>query len=85
MNPSLQYSGTCVYTDEVRKGLKAVIKRLEPNLEAQAQTINEVYYLLFTKIYYIYTLKNNISVNYFRLSCFVINMASLDLHLQKKP
>ncbi|XP_075488071.1 uncharacterized protein LOC142527214 isoform X2 [Primulina tabacum] len=43
----LQYSGTCVYTDEVRRGLKTVIKRLEPDLNAQASMINEI--KLFTE------------------------------------
>ncbi|XP_073138631.1 uncharacterized protein [Henckelia pumila] len=47
LNPMLQYSGTCVYTDEVRRGLKTVIKRLEPDLNAQASMINEI--KLFTE------------------------------------
>ncbi|XP_075512623.1 uncharacterized protein LOC142548185 [Primulina tabacum] len=47
LNPMLQYSGTCVYTDEVRRGLKTVIKRLEPDLNTQAAMINEI--KLFTE------------------------------------
>ena len=43
LNPALQYSGTCEFnTSEVRRGLKEVIKRLEPNLEVQAKAMNEV-------------------------------------------
>ncbi|XP_073309172.1 uncharacterized protein [Primulina huaijiensis] len=42
LNPLLQYSGTCVYTDEVKRGLKVVIKRLEPDLSAQASAMSEI-------------------------------------------
>ncbi|XP_073038171.1 uncharacterized protein [Primulina eburnea] len=42
LNPLLQYSGTCVYTDEVKRGLKVVIKRLEPDLSAQASAMSEL-------------------------------------------
>ncbi|EYU24149.1 hypothetical protein MIMGU_mgv1a024871mg, partial [Erythranthe guttata] len=36
LNPILQYSGTCNYTDELRQGLKAVIKRPDPDINAQS-------------------------------------------------
>ncbi|XP_075515561.1 uncharacterized protein LOC142550208 [Primulina tabacum] len=42
LHPMLQYSGTCVFTDEVKRGLKVVVKRLEPDLNAQASKISEV-------------------------------------------
>ena len=44
LNLVFQYSGTCEFnTSEVRRGLKEVIKRLEPNLEVQAKAMNEVH------------------------------------------
>ena len=53
LNPALQCSGTCEFnTREVRRGLKEVIKRLEPDLEVQAKAMNEV-----NKIAIIYSLK----------------------------
>ncbi|XP_027090325.1 uncharacterized protein [Coffea arabica] len=43
LNPALQCSGTCEFnTREVRRGLKEVIKRLEPDLEVQAKAMNEI-------------------------------------------
>nr|XP_027093590.1 uncharacterized protein LOC113713992 [Coffea arabica] len=43
LNPILQYSGTCEFNlDEVRRGLKNVIAKLEPNLDAQVDSINEI-------------------------------------------
>ncbi|XP_073063748.1 uncharacterized protein [Primulina eburnea] len=42
LNPLLQYSGTCVYTDEVKRGLKVVIKRFEPDLSALASAMSEI-------------------------------------------
>ncbi|CDP17463.1 unnamed protein product [Coffea canephora] len=45
LNPILQYSGTCEFNlDEVRRGLKNVIAKLEPNLDAQVDSINEVFF-----------------------------------------
>ena len=45
LNPTLQYFGTCVFNlDEVRKGLKKVIVKLEPNLAAQVDTIDKVFF-----------------------------------------
>ncbi|KAL0296220.1 UNVERIFIED_CONTAM: hypothetical protein Sradi_6674100 [Sesamum radiatum] len=42
-NPVLQYSNTCVFeTAEVRRGVKEVIKKLEPDLIVQANAINEI-------------------------------------------
>ncbi|CDP22134.1 unnamed protein product, partial [Coffea canephora] len=42
-NPIFQYSGTCEFNlDEVRKGLKKVIAKLELNLDAQVHSINEI-------------------------------------------
>ena len=42
LNPVCQYSRHFSDHPEVRKGLKEVIKRLEPDLDIQAQAINEV-------------------------------------------
>ena len=50
LNPNLQYSNTCAYNSEkVRKGLKNVIKRLEPDINVQVNAINEVRYVIFFK------------------------------------
>ncbi|XP_073041958.1 uncharacterized protein [Primulina eburnea] len=43
----LEDMGTYVYTDEVKRGLNAVVKRLEPDLNSQASTISEI--KLFTE------------------------------------
>ncbi|XP_051136526.1 uncharacterized protein LOC127255179 [Andrographis paniculata] len=43
LNPGLQYSGTCEFdSSEVRKGVKEVIKRLEPDLDIQVKAMNEI-------------------------------------------
>ncbi|XP_051143923.1 uncharacterized protein LOC127260255 [Andrographis paniculata] len=43
LNPGLQYSGTCEFdSSEVRKGVKEVIKRLEPDLDIQVKDMNEI-------------------------------------------
>ncbi|KAL0361974.1 UNVERIFIED_CONTAM: hypothetical protein Sradi_3881900 [Sesamum radiatum] len=42
-NPVLQYSNTCVFeTTEVRRVVKEVIQRLEPDLIVQANAMNEI-------------------------------------------
>ncbi|KAL0444506.1 UNVERIFIED_CONTAM: hypothetical protein Slati_2173300 [Sesamum latifolium] len=42
-NPVLQYSNTCVFEmAEVKRGVKEVIKRLEPDLIVQANAMNEI-------------------------------------------
>lgn len=45
LNPLFRYSKHYVDDDEVRTGLKEVIKRLEPDVEKQVKAINEVYIL----------------------------------------
>ncbi|CDP17321.1 unnamed protein product [Coffea canephora] len=50
LNPILQYSRTCEFNlDKVRKGLKKVIAKLEPNLDAQVDSINESVSKIFTR------------------------------------
>ena len=42
LNPMFQYSKQFSNHPEVKLGLKEVIKRLEPDLDKQAKTMNEV-------------------------------------------